>query len=101
MSETASPTRRIVLGICAMDKKTRAKPMQSILSRFSDLSFEIRIFGEEAILDQPIEQWPRCDALLSFFSTGFPLAKAQAYAALQLTGSKIFEVVQRFATGPS
>ena len=35
------------------------------------------------ILNEPPESWPVCDALLSFFSAGFPLEKAIAYAKLR------------------
>jgi hypothetical protein len=31
----------------------------------------------------PVEEWPLCDCLLSWHSDGFPLRKAQAYAALR------------------
>ena len=34
------------------------------------------------ILNQPIEEWPVCEALISFFSDGFPLEKAEAYVKL-------------------
>lgn len=71
----------ITFGICAMAKKTGGKPMREILKRLAKYNdFEIVIFPEEMILNQPIEEWPVCDALLSWFSTGFPLHKAVAYA---------------------
>ena len=35
------------------------------------------------ILNDPPDTWPVCDALLSFFSAGFPLDKAIAYAKLR------------------
>jgi inositol-hexakisphosphate/diphosphoinositol-pentakisphosphate 1-kinase len=41
------------------------------------------VFDDETLLHKPVEQWPLCDVLLAFFSTGFPLAKAQAYAELR------------------
>lgn len=37
----------------------------------------------QVILEEPVERWPRVDALLSWHSDGFPLRKAQAYAALR------------------
>jgi inositol-hexakisphosphate/diphosphoinositol-pentakisphosphate 1-kinase len=80
--QRSSNKRRIVLGICAMDKKTSAKPMREILGRLPTEDFEVIIFGNATILDEPVEKWPRCGALLSFFSTNFPLEKAEAYVAL-------------------
>lgn len=37
----------------------------------------------QVILDEPVDKWPECECLLSWYSDGFPLAKAQAYAALR------------------
>ena len=42
---------------------------------------ELIIFFESWIVD--VENWPRCDVLISFFSTDFPLDKAIAYAKLR------------------
>ena len=72
------------VGICAMNKKAKSKAMREILTRLEKYGeFEIIIFGDECILQQPIEEWPIVDALISFFSDGFPLAKAQSYATLR------------------
>jgi len=68
-----------------MQKKASSKPMLSILkllTRFGDI--EIVPFPEEVILGAPVEEWPHpVDALISFFSDGFPLDKAEAYCALR------------------
>jgi inositol-hexakisphosphate/diphosphoinositol-pentakisphosphate 1-kinase len=74
---------RIRLGICAMDKKARSKPMAEILSRLSEENFRVIFFGDNVILNSPIEEWPKCDALIAFFSKGYPLQKVKEYAALR------------------
>jgi hypothetical protein len=38
---------------------------------------------KQMILDRPVEEWPQCDALMSWHSDGFPLAKAQAYITVR------------------
>lgn len=48
---------RIRLGICAMDKKARSKPMAEILSRLDETLFHVVFFGDDMILNQPIEEW--------------------------------------------
>ena len=76
-------TRKIRVGVCAMDKKARSKAMREILTRLEKFGeFEIIVFGDDAILNQPVERWPKVDALLSWFSDGFPLAKAESYSKL-------------------
>lgn len=75
-------SNKIRLGICAMDKKARSKPMSEILSRLDENLFEIVFYGDQLLKNRPIEEWPIVDALIAFHSTGYPLAKAEAYAAL-------------------
>lgn len=114
--DSSPPRLKIRLGICAMDKKARARPMTALLKRLDGMGdFECIIFGNECILERPVEevrdgddwrgwakrardcraalnasppphtplQWPLCDCLISFFSGGFPLEKAQSYVALR------------------
>ena len=38
---------RVILGICAMDKKTKAKPMQALIQRLPPDEFTVVMFGDE------------------------------------------------------
>ncbi|KAF0689637.1 Aste57867_18936 [Aphanomyces stellatus] len=77
-------SRRYVVGVCAMEKKSRSKPMQEILRRLvKKKQFDLVIFTDDMILNRPIEEWPICEAIFSFYSTGFPLAKAESYVHLR------------------
>ena len=64
------PSERIRLGICAMDKKARSKPMGEILSRLDETLFRVVFFGDQMIQNEPVEDWPICDVLIAFYSTG-------------------------------
>ena len=54
--------------------------MEKILG-FLNKSQEIKIitWTDGVTLNSPIEEWPRCDVLISFYSFGFPLQKAIEY----------------------
>ncbi|KAK3094438.1 hypothetical protein FSP39_001778, partial [Pinctada imbricata] len=75
---------KIVLGVCAMKKKSDSKPMREILDRLEKyMHIQTLTFDEDVILNSPIEDWPIVDVLIAFFSHGFPLQKAIAYADLR------------------
>jgi len=74
----------ISVGVCAMNKKAQSKPMREILERLKRTGeFEIINFGDETILNKPVEEWPVVQCLMSWFSSGFPLSKAEDYARLR------------------
>ncbi|XP_059905800.1 inositol hexakisphosphate and diphosphoinositol-pentakisphosphate kinase 2 isoform X16 [Gadus macrocephalus] len=74
------PERQIVVGICAMSKKSKSKPMKEILERLCLFKYiTVVTLEEDVILNEPVEDWPHCDCLISFHSKGFPLDKAVAY----------------------
>ncbi|KAI3726072.1 hypothetical protein L1987_65869 [Smallanthus sonchifolius] len=82
--------RKITIGVCVMEKKVKcgpevfSAPMGQILERLQAFGeFEIIHFGDRVILEEPVERWPICDCLIAFHSSGYPLEKAEAYAALR------------------
>ncbi|XP_054369139.1 inositol hexakisphosphate and diphosphoinositol-pentakisphosphate kinase 2 isoform X3 [Mirounga angustirostris] len=82
--DESPPERQIVVGICSMAKKSKSKPMKEILERISLFKYiTVEVFEEDVILNEPVENWPLCDCLISFHSKGFPLDKAVAYAKLR------------------
>ncbi|XP_049928555.1 inositol hexakisphosphate and diphosphoinositol-pentakisphosphate kinase 2 isoform X5 [Epinephelus moara] len=82
--DESPPERQIVVGICAMMKKSKSKPMTQILERLCKFDYiNMVIFPEEVILEEPVEKWPLCDCLISFHSKGFPLDKAVEYTKLR------------------
>jgi inositol-hexakisphosphate/diphosphoinositol-pentakisphosphate 1-kinase len=74
---------RIRLGICAIDKKARSRPMAEILSRLDENLFRVVFFGDAVLRDQPASEWPICDVLIAFYSKGYPLHKAKEYVQLR------------------
>lgn len=84
VTDSGDEDGKVVIGICAMDKKAKSNPMDEILRRLTRHGeFTVRIFGDEMILNHPVEEWPYCDCLFSWHSEHFPLGKAEKYVNLR------------------
>ncbi len=57
--------------------------MKEILQRMEGKLFEFITFGNECIFNRDVSEWPVCDVLIAFYSTGFPLEKVQEYVDLR------------------
>jgi len=80
---TTLPPRKILLGICCMNTKSQGNPMKALIRRLEASGiFDINIFGDDVILNKPIEEWPKVECLIGFYSNGFPLEKAIDYVRL-------------------
>ena len=66
-----------------MDKKAQSKPMKEILERLDKNMFEIIMYGDDCILNKPIEEWPIVEVCIAFFSSHYPIDKAIAYVKLR------------------
>ena len=67
-----------------MEKKVNSNHMQNILNglkQFEEL--EIVVFSEEIIFNEDIQDWPIVDAMIIFFSDGFPYNKGLKYVNLR------------------
>lgn len=74
----------IKLGICAMPKKVNSTHMKNILDNFQSFEeFKIIIFTEDIIFKTEIDKWPIVDALIIFYSDGFPYNKGLKYINLR------------------
>ncbi|XP_060827961.1 inositol hexakisphosphate and diphosphoinositol-pentakisphosphate kinase 2 isoform X5 [Bombus pascuorum] len=83
-SDLEGEGKQVLVGICAMAKKSQSKPMKEILTRLEEFEYiKIIVFPEEVILKESVEDWPIVDCLISFHSKGFPLDKAINYANLR------------------
>ena len=84
MSSSPENMTKVKLGICAMAKKANSLAMKSILENLEKFTeFKIIIFSEETIFKKEIEDWPIVDALIIFFSDGFPYNKGLKYINLR------------------
>ena len=67
-----------------MEKKVKSTHMQNILNGLKQFEEMIIItFTEEIIFNEEIENWPIVDALIIFYSDGFPYKKGQKYVHLR------------------
>mgnify|MGYP003639645601 CR=1 FL=1 len=74
---------KIKLGLCCMDVKAHSSAMRVLVSRITAYGdFEVVEFPDDLKLNKPVSDWPICDCLIAFFSTGFPLDKAIKYAEM-------------------
>lgn len=63
-----------------MTKKSKSKPMTQILERLCKFEYiTVVIMGEDVILNEPVENWPACDCLISFHSKGKTSVQALAH----------------------
>lgn len=73
------------LGICAMDEKVLSKANQEIFRRLQgNGDLEIVYFGDQTLVQRPVDEWPTCDFLIAFYSDNFPLDKAISYVESRL-----------------
>ncbi|KAL5275112.1 PPIP5K2 family protein [Megaselia abdita] len=83
-SMSSNSGKQVIVGVCAMAKKTQSKPMKEILTRLQEFEYiKMIVFEEDVILKEPVENWPIVDCLISFHSKGFPLEKAIQYSQLR------------------
>ncbi|MCP9260070.1 Inositol hexakisphosphate and diphosphoinositol-pentakisphosphate kinase [Dirofilaria immitis] len=83
---TRESAKKIIIGVCTMERKATSKPMQEIMAKIVEYYadwLEFVVFPEEVILNEPVERWPLCDCLISFHATDFPLHKAIEYERLR------------------
>lgn len=74
------PSRVLTLAVVAMARKAASAPMQVILAALAREGVAVNIVGEDVLLRAPVGDWPRADAVLAFYSQGFPLEKVAEYA---------------------
>lgn len=59
-----------------------SKPMYEIVCRLvQSRELDICMLDEVLLLNGDQKDWPPCDALIAFSSSGYPLEKVEAYAA--------------------
>ena len=75
--------KKIIVGICSMDKKAKSSSMLKITELlYAYGEFEIIFFGDKMILFENILNWPVVDCLIAFYSDKYPLQKVIDYVRL-------------------
>ena len=72
--------QKIKLGVIAMEKKTKGKSFRKILDeldKYGDMEFIV--MTDKQIQEDPIDQWPVFDALITFYADGYPTDKVIEY----------------------
>lgn len=84
-SQDVDPNKLINLGVCAMEKKVVSDAMKQILKRINEPKayFNIIIFQEELIFYKKVNEWPIVEALITFYSDGFPFQKVKEYCEMR------------------
>ncbi|XP_054281361.1 inositol hexakisphosphate and diphosphoinositol-pentakisphosphate kinase 2 [Macrosteles quadrilineatus] len=84
--------KQVVVGVCAMAKKSQSKPMKEILTRMEEFEYiKMIVFPEEVILQKPVEEWPMCDCLISFHSKGISIGKG--YFSMPCFGTHLLSII--------
>lgn len=74
---------KVTVLLAVIPKKLYAKPMFEILSRLvKNVELAIMVLDGNMLLKEAVETWPKCDCLIAFHASGYPLEKAQVYAKL-------------------
>ena len=72
--------------------------MTNILTRMSYNSYiRVVIFTDRTIIHKTVQEWPYCDALIAFYSEGFPLEKAIEYVNVRKPKLVINDLEQQFS----
>lgn len=74
----------VTLGVAGIQRKLYSAPMQALLSSLvaSNSSIEL-VLLDESRMNQPVTTWPVVDALLSLYSSDFPLDAVLQYVELR------------------
>ena len=76
-----------------MAKKSKSKPMKEILERISLFKYiTVVVFEEDVILNEPVENWPLCDCLISFHSKG---SKIRRETSLSFLTIKLIDKIEK------